>query len=264
MKYWRFIDVAGGWQRYQRLLGVLQDVAGRHQVSIANIACRAILDQPAVGGIIVGARLGESEHLDDTTQLFGFALDRQSHQAIDAAVANLLPVPGDCGDEYRKAPFLTASGDLSHHLESMPAAYEIADRPAGRTSEGRKLVLSGTSWETLAGYCRALRHGDRILVSGTTATHGDRVIGGDDPAAQLHFIIDKIEGALQCLGAELSDIVRTRLFVRDLDDWEAVARAHGERFGAIQPANTLVQAGLVGAAYRVEMEAEAVVMPSSP
>jgi enamine deaminase RidA (YjgF/YER057c/UK114 family) len=109
----------------------------------------------------------------------------------------------------------------------------------------------------MAGYCRAVRKGDRIWVSGTTATHRDRLIGGDDPASQTHFVIDKIEGALQSLGARLADVVRTRIFVNDIADWEAVARVHGARFGAVQPANTLVEARLVGESYRIEMEVEA-------
>jgi enamine deaminase RidA (YjgF/YER057c/UK114 family) len=75
----------------------------------------------------------------------------------------------------------------------------------------------------------------------------------------MHFVIDKIEGALQSLGARLEDVVRTRVYVRNIADWEAVARVHGERLAGIQPANTLVQAGLVGDGYLVEMEAEAVV-----
>ena len=87
-----------------------------------------------------------------------------------------------------------------------------------------------------------MRRGDRILVSGTTATHGDRVIGGDDPGAQTHFVIDKIEGALQSLGARLEDVVRTRIYIKDMDLWEAVARVHGRRFRGIRPANTLVGA----------------------
>ena len=118
-------------------------------------------------------------------------------------------------------------------------------------------MFSGTPWESTAGYCRALRKGDRILVSGTTATHRDILIGGDDAEAQTHFIIDKIEGAIQSLGGRLEDVVRTRLFVANTDDWEAVARAHGARFKTIQPTNTLVQAGLIGERYLVEMEAEA-------
>jgi enamine deaminase RidA (YjgF/YER057c/UK114 family) len=75
----------------------------------------------------------------------------------------------------------------------------------------------------------------------------------------VHFVIDKIEGALQSLGSRLEDVVRTRVYVRDIADWEAVARVHGERFGEIQPANTLVEAGLVGDGYLVEMEVDAVV-----
>ena len=117
--------------------------------------------------------------------------------------------------------------------------------------------MSGTVWEEVAGFSRAVRTGDHIAVSGTTATHGDRLIGGDDPAAQTHFVIDKIEGALEALGGKLEDVCRTRIFVPKLADWEPVARAHGQRFGAIRPANTLVQAGLIGSGYLVEIEAEA-------
>jgi enamine deaminase RidA (YjgF/YER057c/UK114 family) len=95
------------------------------------------------------------------------------------------------------------------------------------------------------------------LVSGTTATHGNKLIGGGDPAAQMHFVIDKIEGAIQSLGGQLEDVVRTRVYVQNMSDWEAVARVHGERFQKIQPANTLIQAKLIGEEYLVEMEAEA-------
>jgi len=122
---------------------------------------------------------------------------------------------------------------------------------------GRLLVSSGTPWEPRVGYSRAVRIGAHVHVSGTTATHRDRVIGGDDPTAQAHFVIDKLDGAIQSLGGTLADVVRTRVFVSRLEDWEPVARAHGERFGEILPANTLVRAGLVGSEYLVEMEAEA-------
>ena len=84
-------------------------------------------------------------------------------------------------------------------------------------------------------------------------------MGGSDPASQTHFVIDKIDGALQSLGASLRDVVRTRVYIRDMDHWEPVARAHGKRFRGIEPANTLVQAGLVGSEYLVEIEAEAVI-----
>jgi enamine deaminase RidA (YjgF/YER057c/UK114 family) len=102
-----------------------------------------------------------------------------------------------------------------------------------------------------------VRRGDRILISGTTATHGERVIGGDDPGAQTHFVIDKIEGALQSLGASLKDVVRTRIYLKNKDHMKPVADAHGLRFKGIQPANTLICAELVGSEYLVEIEAEA-------
>jgi len=123
----------------------------------------------------------------------------------------------------------------------------------------RRWVGTGTPWEALAGYARAVRVGDRILVSGTTATGPDGAVVGEDAASQTRFVIDRIEAAIQQLGGSLRDVVRTRVFVRRIDDWEAVARVHGERFGAIRPANTLVEAALVGAAHLVEMEAEAVI-----
>ena len=112
----------------------------------------------------------------------------------------------------------------------------------------------------MAGYSRAVRSGDRILVSGTTATHGSRLIGGSDPAAQTHFVIDKIQAAVESLGGRLEDVDRTRIFVNDIENWEPIARAHGQRFAAIRPVNTLVQAHLVGSEYLVEMEAEARVL----
>jgi aryl-alcohol dehydrogenase-like predicted oxidoreductase/enamine deaminase RidA (YjgF/YER057c/UK114 family) len=252
MKYGRFVRMAGGWSALQRVLTATASVAGRHGVSMANVASRFILDQPGVAGVIIGARLGEGEHIEDTLRLFSLVLTDEDRSEIRAALATLQPIHGDCGDEYRKPPFLTASGDLSHHLDRLPAPYQTISREQGRT-----LCLSGTPWERVAGFARAVRNGRRVLVSGTTATMGDRVIGGSDPAAQTHFVIDKIEGALQSLGATLADVVRTRVYVRNIADWEAVARVHGARFGTIQPANTLVGAALVGDEYLVEMEAEA-------
>jgi aryl-alcohol dehydrogenase-like predicted oxidoreductase len=96
MKYGRFIREAGGWAALQDLLAVVHRVAQRHDVSMANVAGRYILDQPAVGGIIVGARLGISEHCDDNLKLFQFALSEADHGAIDQAVARLSKIPGDC------------------------------------------------------------------------------------------------------------------------------------------------------------------------
>lgn len=254
MKYGRFMRVAGGWDALQRVLRAAQRVAATHGVSIANVATRYILDQPGVAGVIVGARLGERAHVDDTLRLFTFSLSENDRAELRAVLDTLHPIPGDCGDEYRKPPFLTASGDLSHHLQTMPAPYETAVGADGRTR-----CLTGTVWESAAGFARAIRHGQHIAISGTTATLGDRAIGRQDAAAQTHFAIDKIEGALQSLGATLADVVRTRIYVRHVNDWEPVARAHGERFAHIQPANTLIGADLIGDEYLVEVEADAIV-----
>ncbi len=254
MKYMRFIEAAGGWTRLQELLSLLETVAKRHATSIANVASRFVLDQPRVAAIIVGSRLETSSHLDDTLGIFRLKLTQHDHQEIRAGLAKLTAIPGDSGDEYRKPPFLTASGDLSHHIESMPAPF-----PVRAGTDGRNKALSGTVWEDLAGFSRAVRKGNHIFVSGTTATHGVMPIGGNDPAAQTHFIIDKIAGAIQSLGGKLEDVVRTRIYVKNVSDWEVIARAHGERFSDIQPANTMVQADLIGSPYLVEIDAEALV-----
>ncbi|MFC4723559.1 aldo/keto reductase [Geojedonia litorea] len=253
MKYKRFIDAAGGWEVYQHLLKSVKQVADKHRVSIANIASRTILENPEVASIIIGARLGKSEHIADNKRILSIDLDADDLQIIRTAQKMLTPIAGDCGDEYRKPPFLTASGDLSHHLESIPKVFDVET-----VSKSRSQFYSGTVWEEFAGYSRAVREGNSIYVSGTTATHRDKMIGGNDPAAQTHFIIDKIEAALESLGGSLTDVVRTRIFVNNIKDWEPVARAHGKRFNGINPANTLVEAKLVGDGYLVEIEAKAV------
>ena len=253
MKYKRFIDAAGGWLPFQDVLTAVKNAADRLGVSMANVACRYMLEAPAVGGVIIGARLGRSEHIDETLRLFDFEIDEASRSEIGAAVQRLTPIPGDCGDEYRKEPFLTAAGDLSDHFDAMPAPYPTHEGPGDRTR-----ALSGTVWEDLAGFARAVRKGNRVFVSGTTATHGDRLIGGTDPSSQAHFCLDKIDGAIRSLGGSLEDVVRTRIYVANPDVAEAVSKAHGARLGHVQPANTLVQAGLIGDGYLVEIEAEAV------
>jgi enamine deaminase RidA (YjgF/YER057c/UK114 family) len=219
---------------------------------VANVASKYILDQPSVGSIIIGAHLGRSEHIKSNLQLMDLTLDEGSKSEIKEALANLIPIPGDCGDEYRKPPYLTVSGDLSHHLETIPPPYVVQNG-----LQGISKVLSGTVWEEMAGFSRAIRKGKRILVSGTTATNGDQDIGGDDPVAQTHFVIDKIEGALQSFGSKLEDVIRTRIYIKNVSDWEVIAKVHGERFKDIQPANTLVKAEIIGDQYLVEIEAEA-------
>ena len=104
-KYKQMVDAWGGWQLFQRLLAELKTVADKHGVSIANVAERYILDKPAVAGVIIGARLGVAEHIAENARLFGFQLDGDDNQAIDAVLANardLYQIIGDCGDEYRR------------------------------------------------------------------------------------------------------------------------------------------------------------------
>jgi enamine deaminase RidA (YjgF/YER057c/UK114 family) len=126
---------------------------------------------------------------------------------------------------------------------------------------GRQRITSGTRWEEMAGYSRALRVGRQVYVSGTTATARDgSVVGVGSAYEQTVYIIRLIEQVLHSAGAALEDVVRTRIYIIDLQDWEAVARAHGEHFALIRPANTLIQvSGLVGPDYLVEMEADAVI-----
>lgn len=125
---------------------------------------------------------------------------------------------------------------------------------------GRTSVSSGTKWEAMAGYSRAVRVGDTIYVSGTTATDEDgALVGGKDTAAQTRYALQKIERAIVTLGGTMRDVVRTRVFVSDIANWQAAARAHGEFFNTIRPVNTLVEGKLVGPEYLVEIEADAVV-----
>ena len=129
----------------------------------------------------------------------------------------------------------------------------------------RKKISSGTKWEALAGYSRAIKVGNWIQVSGTTATdeHGN-VVGLNDPYTQTQYIIQKIERALQELGASLDDVTRTRIYIVEKSQWEAVARAHGDIFGTIRPANTLIVIqDIIGEGYLVEIEADAIIGDTS-
>ncbi len=255
-KYKRFIDEIGGWPLFQGILLAVHRAARRHGVSISNVATRWVLDHPAVAAVIVGARLGENDHRADNLRSFAFTLDADDLAGIDAALSAARPVPGDCGDEYRRPPFLTASGDLSHHLAAVPTFFSAAPME-GRP--GRLRVDSGSVWEPLAGYSRAVRVGNRILVSGTTATHGSgEVVCAGNAAGQATFILDKIAASLAALGGAMEDVVRTRVYLANADDWEPVSRAHGRAFGTIRPANTLVEVGRLVGDYLVEIEAEAV------
>lgn len=148
-KYLRFIWAAGGWEKFQVVLRALATIASRHQVPITAVATRWVLDLPAVRAVIVGSRLGDNseEYADKNLSVFTFQLTDEDRALISEAQQGLDDVPGDSGDEYRRPPFLTVTGDLSHHLPEPEQTAAITDAIA----RGQRVeYLTGSRWEPIA------------------------------------------------------------------------------------------------------------------
>ncbi|OHW98203.1 aldo keto reductase [Colletotrichum incanum] len=149
-KYLRFIRVAGGWAPFQRVLKAVAGVARKHGVPVAAVAMRWVLDIPVVKAVIIGARLSteSGKYMAGNLAAFGFSLDDADRAAIAEAQEALTDIPGDCGDEYRRPPFLTASGDLGDHIKERNERRKIEEAIA---SGHRVEYHSGSKWEPIAG-----------------------------------------------------------------------------------------------------------------
>lgn len=147
-KYLRFIWAAGGWTAFQGVLAALDTVANKHGVPIPTVATRWVLDLPAVKAVIVGTRLSaySEQHIAENLLAFSVELDDEDRSIVGKAQEALRDIPGDCGDEYRRPPYLTAAGDLSHHVKETDRVRSVREA----VSAGQRVeYLSGSKWEPI-------------------------------------------------------------------------------------------------------------------
>ena len=181
---------------------------------MANVAGRWVLDQPAVAAIIVGARLGEREHRSDNLGVFSFALDAEDRALLAAALAASTPVAGDCGNEYRRPPYLTASGDLSHHLAGFPERLlrRAGARPAGPAAHRHRQHLGADRRLQPRRARRRAHPGQRHH---RHARHRHRSSARAIPPARPSISSTRSKPPSQALGGMLEDVVRTRIYLRN-------------------------------------------------
>jgi aryl-alcohol dehydrogenase-like predicted oxidoreductase len=149
-KYLRFIWAAGGWDTFQEVLQALATIGKKHSVPISAVTTRYVLDIPSVKAVIVGTRLSANSeiYISSNLKAFSFSLDEEDNVLITKAQEALQDLPGDCGDEYRRPPYLTVTGDLSHHLEE---ETERSRQVREAVKQGQRVEYSsGSKWEPIA------------------------------------------------------------------------------------------------------------------
>ncbi|BEJ02289.1 hypothetical protein CcaverHIS631_0700840 [Cutaneotrichosporon cavernicola] len=258
MKKWkRVIDAAGGWGAFQRVLSAVASVAKKHHTSCAAVAVRHVLDS----GVDIVSLPKPVEGV------FEVPLDADDRCMLACSTEHLARLPGGCGDELRFAPFLTSSGEMpTEVLTPWEQPAKRAQVQAIINKGGRVEYMSGSPWEHVVGYCRSVRHLDRIVVSGTTTKPhpSGRGVIGVDAEDQATFVFDIIRGAIAAVGGSLADVVRTRILYANVErDWLMVGRVQEREIMArhgVLPTNTMV-GGLtyvVGEDALLEIEAECV------